>query len=238
MFKYVKELEDRPGEAARDGINFHNYMEEYYDVVGDEPTPSDAVTLAKELFDEYEQTKYKEWIRKWHDWNVWLYEEWGPDDWKPVATEQWIEVEIEDGLPTKYWDAEHWEGDVHHGYIDAIWWDPEKEQYGVVDYKSKAKTGSNIKGQTAYYAEVLLALDDLLDETPQWAGCYGYKTGTFKRWDIHWKSIKASAKKIERLKSMSKDYDPNYGYHCDWCPYKEECILMGDEDDNVSLLDI
>ena len=239
-FKYVDELEsDVESEARTDGINFHEYMEEYYEHVGDKPTEEEAVELAMEMFDEYEQAKYRDWIKHWHNWNVGIHERFGQEHWKPVERELWIEVEPEGDLPTKYIDVPHWEGDVHHGYIDALWWNPNKEHYVAIDYKSKAKDGSRIKGQTTYYTKVLLELWEQLDEPVGRAGCYGYKTGNFKTWSVHWKSIKALRRKVDSLRALEDGFEPEFGMHCEWCDYQEECVIAGSEQENSGgLLDV
>lgn len=238
-YKYVDKIEEEEESVARDdGIKFHDFMEKYYSRVGDSPDVEKTVELAKELFDERDQARYRPWIEQWHDFNTWLHKEWG-EYWKPVYTEKWIEVVPDGDLPSKYIDVEHWAGTTHHGYIDAIWWDPKKDGYGVIDYKPSAKPNSRLKGQTAYYAEVLLQLEDLLDEGIEWAGSYGYKQGNFNQWDIHWASIKAVRRKVDSLLTLENGYKPNYGHHCDWCDYQEECIIEGEpEGSGGGLLDV
>jgi len=212
QLQYVKEVEEEESQAMEDGINFHGYMDEYYSRVGDEPTDRVAVDLAKEIFDEAHQAKYYQWIRNWHAWNKHLYDVWGEEHWKPVFTEKRVEVEIDDNM--------------HHGYIDRIQWDPKRQEYGVIDYKPNAKDNSRYKGQVAYYGEILLAAADILDETPTWGGIYGYKGGKFKRWDIHWASTKASNRKVDALVNLSEGFEPDFGMHCDWCGYMDECNKM------------
>lgn len=226
-YQYIDELDEiEDVEDRDDGINFHEYMAEYYRVMGmeneDPPAVDTSVTLAKEMFSPELQAKYRPWIEQWHYWNEQLYEKWGPKHWTPVFVEEWVEVE--------------WQGDTHHGYIDRIQWHPGRETYGVIDYKPNAKDGSNIKGQTAYYAEILLEVSDMLDEPVDWAGCYGYTTGNFKMWDIHWRSTKASKRKIAALKQLDEGFEPNFGYHCDWCDYQEECTM--EEAEKEGLLEI
>lgn len=234
-YKYVDELEeDEESEAMTDGINFHEYMEEYYQVLGRPekgPSVDTAVTLAKEMWSPELQAKYRPWVKKWHKWNEHLYETWGPEHWTPVLTEEWVEVEIDEGSNIDGLKP----GEVHHGYVDRIQWDPDSQTYGVIDYKSKAKTGSRIKGQTAYYGDILLEISDLLDAPVHWAGCYGYKTGRYKQWEIHWRSTRATKKKIGQVRELTDDFEPNYGHHCDWCPYMEECTL--EDEENLGLLD-
>lgn len=235
-FKYVDELEedeDLDDMGRTDGINFHEYMEKYYNNVRNEPTVDVAVGLAQDMFEPQFQARYRPWIEQWHDFNVRIYERLGEEYWKPVYTEKWIENELEGDLDTKYIDTPHWEGDVHHGYIDAIWWDPEEDGYGVVDYKPNAKEHSRIKGQTTYYAKVLVEVEELLDEPVEWAGTYGYKDGRFKKWNVAWQSIKALRKKVDRLKTLDNGFEPNFGFHCDWCPYMEECMMEEQKDDSL-----
>lgn len=224
-FRYVDELEEDDHEGRQDGKNFHNFMDEYYRVLGSPekgPDVDTAVTLAKELWSPELQAKYRPWLKKWHAWNEHLYETWGPEHWTPVFQEKWVEVEIPedcdiDGLQP---------GEIHHGFVDRIQWNPERESYGVIDYKPKVKTGSRIKGQTAYYGEILLEIADILDQPVEWAGCYGYRTGKFKMWDIHWRSTRATKRKIHQLRTLEDGWEPDFGYHCDWCPFVEECSML------------
>lgn len=210
-FKYIDDFEEDDDQGRQDGIDFHEYMDEYYDLSTDGPSESTAVTLAQELFTEDQQARYRPWIEQWHQWNEWLFEKWGEEHWKPISTEEWVEVEID--------------GYTHHGYVDAIHWDPDEETYGVIDYKPNAKDSSHYKGQIAYYGEFLLAVSDLLDDDVEWGGVYGYKGGKFKRWDIHWASRKATKRKIDALVDLDEGYDADFGYHCQWCPFVEECVV-------------
>lgn len=214
--QYVdEEAEGEESTAMRHGIDFHEYMDRYYDVIGDKPDDEVAVELAFEMFDPDQRAMYNQWLRNWHAWQEHLYDVWGPEHWKPLFTEKRIEVEIE--------------GAEHHGYIDRIQWDPKREEYGVIDYKPNASEKSNYKGQIAYYGDILLEAADILDETPQWGGIYGYKGGSFKRWDIHWASTRASNKKIKRLRSLDSGFEPDFGMHCDYCGYQEECMKIEEE---------
>ncbi|MFB6236970.1 MAG: RecB family exonuclease [Halopenitus sp.] len=223
-FSYVDEIEAEADQGREDGIDFHEYMERYYDYVGDVPDAEKAVELAQEMFDPGKQARYRGWIEQWHEWNQWLYQKFGEDHWKPLLTEQWVEVEI-DGL-------------THHGYIDAIRWNPEREEYGVVDYKPEAKDNSRLKGQTAYYAKFLIENDpDLLDEDVEWAGTYGYKDGKYKTWDIHWRSTRATKRKVEDLVELDHGYEPEFGYHCEFCDYMEECV-QAENQESSDLLDV
>lgn len=214
-FKYVAddvEPDEGVDTTVRDqGIEFHDYMDKYYEVCPTEPNKDSAITLAKEMFDEERQAKYREWIRMWHQFNEWLYEKWGEEHWRPIETEYYVDEEIE--------------GHEHGGYIDAIHWDPIREEYGVIDYKPTARDNSRIKGQTAYYGEILLEADGLLDMDVEWAGCYGYTDGRYQTWDIHWASTRASRRKIKRLIELDNGYEPNFGPHCDWCDYYASCWM-------------
>ena len=221
-FKYVDDLEEEEeDQRMQDGIKFHEYMELYYDVVGSRPEPEDAVDLAREMFHEGDQARYKQWIQQWHQFNEWLYEKWGEEHWKPILTEEWVEVEIGDH--------------THHGYIDAIHWDPDRQSYGVVDYKPKARTGSRIKGQTAYYADFLLEVAELLDGDVDWAGTYGYKDGQFESWKVHWASRKATKRKIDSLIELDNGYEPDWGFHCQFCQFVDACYQEEEETDNTLL---
>lgn len=219
-FKYIDEIEEDSSEAMHDGTSMHEYMEQYYDAhenPEDGPSQEVAVDLGKEMFEPQEQAKYREWIKQFHAWNKHLFDVWGAEHWTPVDTELWVEVETPEGFDRME------PGLTHHGYIDRLQWNPNRGSYGVIDYKSKAKDGSNIKGQTAYYSEVLLEIADILDEPVEWAGCYGYKTGKFKMWDLHWKSVRATKRKVNALRELDSGWEPDYGYHCEFCPYMEEC---------------
>lgn len=219
-FQYVDEIEEEEDVLARDdGINFHEYMDQYYDDPPEEPTERHAVDLAKGMFDGDQQARYHQWIRNWHDWNVHLYETWGPEYWVPDYTEARIE-EVIDGVE-------------HHAYVDRIQWDPDSGEWGVIDYKPQAKSSSRYKGQVAYYGDILLEVADLLDETPTWGGIYGYKQGIFKRWDIHWASTRASKKKIDRLVDLENGYEPDFGMHCDYCDYMDECMQLEAENEGL-----
>lgn len=224
-YKYVEDIEqdEEMDDGRRTGIDFHEFMDEYYDLCPDGPNAETAVTLAQEMWDERRQEKYRPYIEKWHQWNEWLHQKFG-EYWKPVYTEKWIEVE--------------WEDAIHHGYIDAIRWCPEREAYGVVDYKPAAKDNSRIKGQVAYYAEILLEVSDLLDEEVTWGGVYGYKDGNYKTWDVHWASTKASKRKVNSLISLDNGYEPEFGFHCSFCDFQEECTIeeMNSSDEGNSLI--
>lgn len=224
-FKYVDEIEPEieDDNGRQDGIDFHEFMEQYYGHVGSQPNEEATVELAMEMFDPGQQARFRPWIENWHTWNQWLYEKFGEEFWKPVKVEEWVEVEID--------------GVVHHGYIDAIRWDPEREAYGIVDYKPNAKDNSRLKGQTAYYARYLADEADLLDEEVEWAGTYGYKGGNYKTWDIHWASEKATDKKVARLITLDNGYEADFGYHCQWCDYVDEC-MMAEEQGSNDLLDV
>lgn len=224
-FKYIDELDEGvESEARSDGSNFHEYMEKYYQEADpdDGPTKRVAINVAKDLFSKELQAKYRPWIKRWHAYNEHLHETWGSKHWVPTDTELWVEVEVPDSCDIEGLVS----GEVHHGYIDRLQWHPEKKSYGVIDYKSKAKNGSRIKGQTAYYSEVLLEIEEILDEPVEWAGCYGYKTGKFRTWDIHWRSTRATKRKIADLRNVEDGFEPEYGYHCEWCPYMEECTEL------------
>ena len=224
-YKYVDELEpdyDDDDTLRMDGINFHEYMELYYKVARDEPTEELAVDIAQEQFTEEQQYRYRPWIEYWHNYNVDLYDRFGEEHWKPVFLEEWVEVDISDH--------------VHHGYLDAIRWDPEREEYGVVDYKRTAKRNSRLHGQLAYYADFLLERADLLDEEANWVGVYGYTTGEYKTWDVHWASRKATKKKIDSLVALESGYEANFGFHCKWCDFQEECWLDENEESTASSL--
>lgn len=233
-YKYVDELEEDEPEsmARRDGINFHEYMEQYYEELEnpeDGPTEEHAVQVAMDMFEPQNQARYRQALQDWHAWNQHLYETWGKEHWTPTYTEKWIEAVTQDSTEIDALTPD----ETHHGYVDRIQWNPNRESYGIIDYKSKAKDGSSIKGQIAYYGEILLELEEILDAPVDWGGCYGYKTGSFKMWDIHWASTKATKKKIVSLRELKEGYEPNFGYHCDWCPYKEECSIQEAENEGL-----
>lgn len=233
-FKYIDELEEEgESEIRDDGINFHEYMEQYYTRLENPeegPTEDHAVSVAQEMFNQAFQAKYRDWIIDWHEWNLEAFKAWGKEHWTPHEVEAWVEVETDGSL-----DAMK-PGETHHGYIDRIQWSPKREAFGIVDYKRTTKTNSSIKGQTAYYGEILLKLSDMLDAPVTWAGCYGYTEGTFKTWDIHWASTKATKRKINALRTFEDGFEPEFGMHCDWCPYVEECTE--EEAENEGLLGI
>lgn len=215
--QYVDDdAEEDEGEAQRDGIDFHEYMDRYYDEIGEEPDDRVAVDLAFEMFDPEQRAKFNQWLRNWHAWQEHLYDVWGKEHWKPLLTEERVEVEID--------------GAMHHAYIDRIQWDPKREEYGIIDYKPNASEKSNYKGQIAYYGDILLAATDLLDETPQWGGIYGYKDGKFKRWSIHGASTNASKRKIAELRALDDGFEPDFGMHCDYCGYQDECMRLEEEE--------
>lgn len=223
-FDYVEdEAEEEHDQFREDGINIHEYFDQFYDEQPDEPDEQAATDLAQEMFDEAEQARYRPWIEQFFEWNQWLFKKRGPKHWKPVYTEKWVEVEIE--------------GKTHHGYIDAIHWDPERGTYGVVDYKPNAKDNSRYKGQVAYYGDFLLEVSDLLDAEVEWGGIYGYKGGKFKTWDIHWASSKATKRKIDALVNLENGYDPDFGFPCQYCDYMEECMVE-EQNEGGDLLDV
>lgn len=231
-YKYIDELEETiPSEARSDGINFHEYMERYYSTMStpeEGPKVDHAVTIAQDMFEPHMQAKYRPWIEMWHDWNTKLYSVYGEDHWTPVFMELWVEVSPEEpklGLMP---------GEVHHGYVDRVQWDPVRESYGIIDYKGSGKDNSRVKGQTAYYGDILLEISDHLDAPADWAGVYGYKDGNFKRWQIHGASTNATKRKINNLRELKEGFEPKFGYHCEWCPYQEECSL--EEAENEGLL--
>lgn len=217
-YKYIEERDpdqEEPDER-RAGTDIHEYFEEYYELheTFDAPQVGIAVDLAKEMFSPERQAEYRPWIEDFHAWNEELHDRWG-EYWKPVYTEKWVEVEIA--------------GSTHHGYIDRIQWNPVDESYGVIDYKPNAKDSSHYKGQIAYYSEFLLEVSDLLDEEVGWGGVYGYKDGKLNRWDIHWASKKATKRKIDELLDLEDGFEPEFGYHCSWCDYMEQCALEEEE---------
>lgn len=222
-YQYIEDIEEDISDERRDdGIDFHDYAEEYYSQLSNPvegPTVDHAVGLAQDMFPEMKQAKYRPFIENWHQWNLHIYKVWGDEHWTPVMTEKWVEVEID--------------GETHHGYIDRIQWNPNKEEYMVIDYKPKARDGSRIKGQTAYYGSFLLNNTDLLDKDVNMAGTFGYRDGGFKQWDIHWASEKATKRKIDALKEYQDGFSPNFDMHCDWCSYQETCTMKEAEDDGL-----
>jgi hypothetical protein len=52
-------------------------------------------------------------------------------------------------------------------------------------------------------------------------------------WDIHWASTKATKRKIASLKQMEEGFEPDFGYHCDWCDYQEECTMEEAQEDGL-----
>jgi len=231
QFKYSyltdveEDAEERSEELMRTGKDFHEFMEAYY-VRLNEPSLKRAKRLCNEMFPERD---YEANVENFHYWNIKLRDRFG-EHWRPVLTEEKLEVpdtQTRDVVDTEKVKTDPVEGITHVGIIDRVQYDPETETYGIIDYKTKAKTGSNIKGQVAYYA-FLCEADGLLDMVPQWGGSFGYETGEFERWKIHWQSEKAVARKIGALKQQITergDYPPDFDFHCSYCGFREQCML-------------
>lgn len=222
-YNYLTDLEQETNELMQEGTDFHEYMDIYYDNI-DEPNLEEALILMQNMFPEKD---YSPFVENFHHWNVKLRERWG-EFWKPVLREKKLEVPEENISDIEVRDkvlTEPMEGVVHVGIIDRIQYDPESESYGIIDYKRSVKEGSNIKGQVAYYSFLCEAVD-LLDMVPEWGGCFGYDTGNFSRWKIHWQSEKAVARKILELKQKDSksNYASNFGFHCKWCGFESECF--------------